>query len=65
VDYRKLDDTFEISLYTDGSKMDCGVGARVYSPDLEVEKTLHLPGSTSGLQADPFAIMQLEGGILL
>jgi len=46
----KLDDTFEISLYTDGFKTDCGVGAGGYSPDLEVEKTFHLPGGSASEQ---------------
>jgi len=53
-----LDVTFDTKLYTDGSKMDCGVGVGVYSPDLSVEKSFDLPGLASVFQAETFAIME-------
>ncbi|XP_017490460.1 PREDICTED: uncharacterized protein LOC108378663 [Rhagoletis zephyria] len=48
----------KISLYTNGSKMDCGVGAGVYSKELGVALSLRLGNNTSIFQAEVLGILE-------
>lgn len=43
-------------LYTDGSKMDCGVGAGVFSESNNISKKYRLPDTSSVFQAEVLAI---------
>ncbi|XP_049315628.1 uncharacterized protein LOC125779110 isoform X2 [Bactrocera dorsalis] len=44
------------SVYTDGSKMDCGVGTGVFSADLGISLSIRLPNSASIFQAEVLGI---------
>lgn len=47
----------DVSIYTDGSKMDCGSGAGVYSEDLNLHSTIPLGTYTTIFQAELVGIM--------
>ncbi|XP_070075512.1 uncharacterized protein [Drosophila takahashii] len=48
----------EVSLYTDGSKMDCGVGAGIFAESWGIESKFHLPESATVFQAEVLAILE-------
>jgi len=49
---------FDTVIYTDGSKMERGVGAGVYSDTLGVAESYRLPGKSSIFQAEVLAILK-------
>lgn len=49
---------FDLTIYTDGSKMDCGVGAGVFSESLNISKSYRLPNAASVFQAELLAIRE-------
>lgn len=53
-----------ISIYADGSKMECGVGIKVYSRNLDISLCNRLPNSASICQADILGIEKACGVLL-
>ena len=49
---------YDICVYTDGSKMDCGVGAGVFSEDVGINISIRLPDDASVFQAEILAIKE-------
>lgn len=49
---------YDAVVYTDGSKMDCGVGAGIFSETLNISKSYRLPDHSSVFQAELLAILQ-------
>ena len=59
---------FDIEVFTDGSKMDCGVGSGIYSARAGIEEFFRLPDDASVFQAEVLALREacrslLEMGI--
>jgi len=50
------DQTQHLNIYTDGFKVEGGVGAGLYSTDLEIRLSYKLPSDCSIFQAEVFAI---------
>lgn len=53
-----LINSFDIALYTDGSKMECGVGAGMFSGTLDISESYRLPDGASVFQAEVLAILK-------
>lgn len=47
----------DLNIYTDGSKMDCGTGAGVYSADLELAESIKLSSENTVFQAEIVGIL--------
>lgn len=52
---------YDTVLYTDGSKMETGVGAGVFSETLDIERSYRLPNHSSVFQAETLAISKACG----
>lgn len=52
-----LTDNYDIRIYTDGSKMSCGVGSGVFCDELGISISHRLPDECSVFQAEIFAIV--------
>uniref|UniRef100_A0A034VQV0 Uncharacterized protein n=1 Tax=Bactrocera dorsalis TaxID=27457 RepID=A0A034VQV0_BACDO len=48
-----------INIYTNGSKMDDGVGAKIYYPELGIRQPFKMPDHCSTCQAEVFAIVKV------
>ncbi|XP_070068103.1 uncharacterized protein [Drosophila takahashii] len=57
------DQTQHLNIYTDGSKMEGGVGAGLYCTDPEIRLSFKLPNDCSIFQAEVFAIRKAAEGI--
>ena len=55
---RVISSEYQVMVYTDGSKLDHGVGSAVFSTDLNVSHSFHLPDHSSIFQAEVLAIRE-------
>ena len=52
----RVQNTQDIEIFTDGSKMETGTGAGIYCHSLQIEQSFRLPNDCSIFQAEIFAI---------